>query len=68
MRCGCQGWPFAGTFAIILITLLIIFRSPILAVLPLIVLIALVSSTANALIADATKVSGCRRAVRSRRC
>jgi RND superfamily putative drug exporter len=49
---------FAGTFAIILITLLIIFRSPILAVLPLLLLIALVSQTVNALIADATKLFG----------
>jgi len=49
---------FVATFAIILITLLIIIRSPILAVLPLFVLIAVVSSTANGLIADATKVLG----------
>ncbi|MDX3000512.1 MMPL family transporter [Kribbella solani] len=49
---------FVGTFAIILITLLIIFRSPILALLPLIVLLALVSTTANGLIADATKLFG----------
>ncbi|MEU6770123.1 MMPL family transporter [Streptomyces sp. NPDC046759] len=49
---------FAGTFAIILITLLIIFRSPILAVLPLILLIAMVASTSNGLIADATRVFG----------
>jgi RND superfamily putative drug exporter len=44
-----------GTFGIILITLLIIFRAPILAVLPLI-LIGLVSVIANGLIADATKL------------
>ena len=49
---------FAGTFVIILLTLLIIFRSPILAVLPLLVLIALVSSTANALVAYASKAFG----------
>jgi putative drug exporter of the RND superfamily len=49
---------FIGTFAIILITLLIIFRSPILALLPLFGLIAVVSSVANALIADATKAFG----------
>jgi RND superfamily putative drug exporter len=49
---------FIGAFAIILITLLIIFRSLILALLPLVGLIAVVSSTANALIADATKVFG----------
>ncbi|MGW3360791.1 MMPL family transporter [Streptomyces bungoensis] len=44
-----------GTFAIILVTLLIIFRAPILAVLPLI-LIGLVSAVANGLIAYATKL------------
>ncbi|GAA0928477.1 MMPL family transporter [Kribbella koreensis] len=49
---------FVGTFVIILLTLLIIFRSPILAVLPLVVLLALVSTTANALIADASKLFG----------
>lgn len=49
---------FVGTFAIILITLLIIFRSPILALLPLLVLLGVVSSTANGLIADATKLFG----------
>lgn len=49
---------FIGTFAIILITLLIIFRSPILALLPLFGLIAVVSSVANSLIADATKAFG----------
>jgi RND superfamily putative drug exporter len=46
-----------GTFAIILVTLLIIFRAPILAVLPLI-LIGLVSAIANGLIAYATKLFG----------
>ncbi|MEU2356497.1 MMPL family transporter [Streptomyces misionensis] len=46
-----------GTFAIILVTLLIIFRAPILAVLPLI-LIGLVSAVANGLIAYATKLFG----------
>ncbi|MFC8710124.1 MMPL family transporter [Streptomyces sp. NPDC057197] len=46
-----------GTFAIILVTLLIIFRAPILAVLPL-VLIGLVSAIANGLIAYATKLFG----------
>ncbi|MFJ9930280.1 putative drug exporter of the RND superfamily [Streptomyces misionensis] len=46
-----------GTFAIILVTLLIIFRAPILAVLPL-VLIGLVSAVANGLIAYATKLFG----------
>jgi len=44
-----------GTFVIILVTLLIIFRAPILAVLPL-VLIGLVSAIANGLIAYATKL------------
>jgi RND superfamily putative drug exporter len=48
----------AATFAIILIALLIIFRSPILAVLPLLVLMTLVSATANSLIADATRLFG----------
>ncbi|MGJ5893567.1 MMPL family transporter [Streptomyces sp. V2] len=44
-----------GTFVIILVTLLIIFRAPILAVLPLI-LIGIVAAIANALIAYATKL------------
>ncbi len=44
-----------GTFGIILITLLIIFRAPILAFLPLIT-IGLVSTIANGLIAYATKL------------
>lgn len=44
-----------GTFVIILVTLLIIFRAPILAVLPLFV-IGLVSALANGLIAYATKL------------
>jgi len=44
-----------GTFAIILVTLLIIFRAPVLAVLPL-VLIGIVAVIANALIAYATKL------------
>ncbi|WEO99450.1 MMPL family transporter [Streptomyces sp. FXJ1.172] len=46
-----------GTFVIILVTLLIIFRAPILAVLPL-VLIGLVAAVANGLIAYATKLFG----------
>ncbi|WP_419992370.1 MMPL family transporter [Streptomyces boninensis] len=46
-----------GTFAIILITLLIIFRAPILAILPL-VTIGIVSAMANGLIAFATKLFG----------
>ncbi|MEW2625444.1 MMPL family transporter [Streptomyces sp. NPDC048106] len=46
-----------GTFVIILVTLLIIFRAPILAVLPLL-LIGLVSAVANGLIAYATKLFG----------
>ncbi|MEU6589625.1 MMPL family transporter [Streptomyces sp. NPDC046881] len=44
-----------GTFVIILVTLLIIFRAPLLAILPL-VLIGLVSAVANGLIAYATKL------------
>ncbi|QNP75377.1 MMPL family transporter [Streptomyces roseirectus] len=44
-----------GTFVIILVTLLIIFRAPILAILPLI-LIGIVAAIANALIAYATKL------------
>ncbi|WP_328919402.1 MMPL family transporter [Streptomyces jietaisiensis] len=44
-----------GTFVIILVTLLIIFRAPILAMLPLI-LIGVVSAIANGLIAYATKL------------
>lgn len=46
-----------GTFAIILVTLLIIFRAPIIAVLPLVV-IGVVSLIANGLIAYATKLFG----------
>jgi putative drug exporter of the RND superfamily len=46
-----------GTFVIILVTMLIIFRAPILAVLPLL-LIGLVSAVANGLIAYATKLFG----------
>ncbi|MFJ6214050.1 MMPL family transporter [Streptomyces sp. NPDC092296] len=44
-----------GTFGVILITLLILFRSPIIAVLPL-VLIGVVAMAANGLIADANKL------------
>ncbi|MFC4033807.1 MMPL family transporter [Streptomyces polygonati] len=47
-----------GSVLIIIATLLIIFRSPIIAIMPLFVLIALVFSTSNALIADATKIFG----------
>jgi putative drug exporter of the RND superfamily len=47
-----------GSVLIIIITLLIIFRSPIIAILPLFVLIALVFTTSNSLIADATKLFG----------
>jgi RND superfamily putative drug exporter len=46
-----------GTFAIILVTLLIIFRAPILAVLPLL-LIGVVATVAGGLIAYATKLFG----------
>ncbi|WP_079063675.1 MMPL family transporter [Streptacidiphilus griseoplanus] len=44
-----------GTFGVILITLLIIFRAPIIAVLPLL-LIGVVAMAANGLIADANKL------------
>ncbi len=47
-----------GSFAIIIITLLIIFRSPLVALTPLVLLLALVYSIASALIADATKLFG----------
>ncbi|WP_081982191.1 MMPL family transporter [Streptacidiphilus albus] len=47
-----------GTVLVILISLLLIFRSPILALLPLISIFALVSTTADGLIADATKLFG----------
>ena len=47
-----------GSFAIILITLLIIFRSPLAALSPLVLLLAVVYSIANGLISDATKVFG----------
>ncbi|WP_051941067.1 MMPL family transporter [Phaeacidiphilus oryzae] len=46
-----------GVFLIILVTLLIIFRAPIIAILPL-VMIGVVASVANGLIADATKLFG----------
>ncbi|MBY8887745.1 MMPL family transporter [Streptomyces sp. PTM05] len=46
-----------GTFVIILVTLLIIFRAPLLAILPLI-LIGVVAGVANGLIAYATKLFG----------
>ncbi len=44
-----------GAIAIILITLLVIFRSPILGFLPLLLLLFVVSPTASGLISDATK-------------
>jgi RND superfamily putative drug exporter len=47
-----------GSLLIIIITLAIIFRSPLVAVLPLVLLIGVVFTVANALIADATKVFG----------
>jgi RND superfamily putative drug exporter len=47
-----------GSLLIIIITLSIIFRSPLIAVLPLILLIGVVFTVANALIADATKIFG----------
>ncbi len=48
----------AGSFLIIIVTLMIIFRSPLAALTPLVLLLAVVYSTANALIADATKLFG----------
>ncbi len=47
-----------GSLLIIIITLAIIFRSPLVAVLPLVLLVGVVFTVANALIADATKVFG----------
>ncbi|MHA6759179.1 MMPL family transporter [Streptacidiphilus sp. PAMC 29251] len=47
-----------GTVLVILLSLLLIFRSPILALVPLVSILALVSTTANGLIADATKLFG----------
>ncbi len=53
-----DGLALFGSLLIIIITLLIIFRSPIVAFLPLFVLVAVVYATANSLIADATKIFG----------
>ncbi|UWE08131.1 MMPL family transporter [Actinacidiphila bryophytorum] len=47
-----------GSLLIIIITLSIIFRSPLIAVMPLILLLGVVFTVSNALIADATKVFG----------
>jgi RND superfamily putative drug exporter len=47
-----------GSLLIIIITLLIIFRSPIIAIMPLLILTGVVFTTSNALIADATKLFG----------
>ncbi|MBD0739972.1 MMPL family transporter [Streptomyces sp. CBMA29] len=47
-----------GSVLIIIITLIIIFRSPLIALLPLFMLIGVVFTVANALIADATKIFG----------
>jgi putative drug exporter of the RND superfamily len=47
-----------GSLIIIIATLAIIFRSPLIAVLPLVLLVGVVFTVANALIADATKVFG----------
>ncbi len=47
-----------GSLLIIIVTLSIIFRSPLVAILPLVMLIGVVFTVANALIADATKVFG----------
>ncbi|MFG1809190.1 MMPL family transporter [Streptomyces sp. NPDC049040] len=47
-----------GSLLIIIITLSIIFRSPLIAVMPLILLLGVVFTVSNALIADATKIFG----------
>ncbi|MFI0896029.1 MMPL family transporter [Streptomyces sp. NPDC020983] len=47
-----------GSLLIIIVTLLIIFRSPLIAIMPLVLLIGVVFTVSNALIADATKVFG----------
>ncbi|WP_327290838.1 MMPL family transporter [Streptomyces sp. NBC_01198] len=47
-----------GSLLIIIVTLLIIFRSPLVAIMPLVLLLGVVFTVANALIADATKVFG----------
>jgi RND superfamily putative drug exporter len=47
-----------GSLLIIIVTLSIIFRSPLVAIMPLVLLIGVVFTVANALIADATKVFG----------
>jgi RND superfamily putative drug exporter len=47
-----------GSLLIIIVTLSIIFRSPLVAIMPLVLLVGVVFTVANALIADATKVFG----------
>ncbi|BBA97738.1 putative membrane protein [Actinacidiphila reveromycinica] len=47
-----------GSLLIIIITLLIIFRSPLVAIMPLVILMGLVFTTSNGLIAYATKLFG----------
>ncbi|MFI0719068.1 MMPL family transporter [Streptomyces sp. NPDC021224] len=47
-----------GSLLIIIVTLSIIFRSPLIAIMPLVLLIGVVFTVSNALIADATKVFG----------
>ncbi|MEE4544282.1 MMPL family transporter [Streptomyces sp. V4-01] len=47
-----------GSLLIIIATLSIIFRSPLVAVMPLVLLVGVVFTVANALIADATKIFG----------
>ncbi|WP_225845254.1 MMPL family transporter [Streptomyces sp. HPF1205] len=47
-----------GSLLIIIVTLSIIFRSPLVAIMPLVLLIGVVFTVANALIADATKIFG----------
>ncbi|MFI1094720.1 MMPL family transporter [Streptomyces sp. NPDC020917] len=47
-----------GSLLIIIVTLSIIFRSPLVAIMPLVLLVGVVFTVANALIADATKIFG----------
>ncbi|SEG93660.1 putative drug exporter of the RND superfamily [Actinacidiphila yanglinensis] len=47
-----------GSLLIIIITLLIIFRSPLIAIMPLVILMGLVFTTSNGLISYATKLFG----------
>lgn len=49
---------FLGSFLLIVLILAIIFRSAIISILPLILIMAVIMPTSNALIADATKLFG----------